>query len=437
MNHIFVTGQCTLHWGRMEFGNIGNYYIMEPFFRELHRVFPGAEIRTTLQMSERFCREEGVTSVPMEVYYAWRDDELARAEHELQLSEEPQAGKLAGQTTPYIELVKWADLVVDFSGDIWGDNANFLGHDRFRVGLIKNRVAQNLGKPTVMLAGSPGPFSDPSTLMFAKQVYAGFDLVTNREPNSTRQLDKLGFDMSRTIDASCPAFMFTPAPPDSVKNLLGREELLPEQRVKPVVGFILCGWNFGQGPFDLWPREDAEYEVFAKNVLLITRSLGARVCLMSHSNGFDKPPAAFKAKHGRDYPVMKQLQRVLHDQGATDDVMCLDGVYDAWQTKAIIGSFDMLVSGRVHAAVAGLSQSVPTVIIDYGHPPKAHKLRGFATVAGVSEFVADPANGAELAETIERCWAQRKEIRESLDRRIPQVKDLSSQSFDYLSSMIE
>ena len=45
MNTIFVIGQCTLHWGRMEFGNIGNYYVTEPFFRELHRVFPEAHIK--------------------------------------------------------------------------------------------------------------------------------------------------------------------------------------------------------------------------------------------------------------------------------------------------------------------------------------------------------------------------------------------------------
>lgn len=37
--NILVIGQCTLHWGRMEFGNIGNYYIIEPFMRELHAVF--------------------------------------------------------------------------------------------------------------------------------------------------------------------------------------------------------------------------------------------------------------------------------------------------------------------------------------------------------------------------------------------------------------
>lgn len=54
----------------------------------------------------------------------------------------------------------------------------------------------------------------------------------------------------------------------------------------------------------------------------------------------------------------------------------MKGIYTPAETKGIISHFDMLVSGRVHAAVAALSQSVPTTIIDYGHEPKAHKLKG-------------------------------------------------------------
>lgn len=48
MARILIIGQCTLHWGRMEFGNIGNFYIIEPFFEELRRVFPSAQIATTM-----------------------------------------------------------------------------------------------------------------------------------------------------------------------------------------------------------------------------------------------------------------------------------------------------------------------------------------------------------------------------------------------------
>ena len=58
-----------------------------------------------------------------------------------------------------------------------------------------------------------------------------------------------------------------------------------------------------------------------------------------------------------------------------DSVSLLEGVYTPGQTKAIIANFDMVISGRVHGAIAALSQCIPTVIIDYGHEPKAHKLR--------------------------------------------------------------
>lgn len=432
---ILVIGQCTLHWGRMEFGNIGNYYIIEPFFRELHHCYPNAVIRTTMQMSERFCQKENVTCLPLDLYYAWRDNELELASRELRLSEKIKCTGYCNETTPYLEAVKWADLIIDFSGDIWGDNANFLGKDRFEVGLIKALIAQNLGKPTAMLAGSPGPFSLAKTKALAKKVYSQFDLVTNREPTSTSLLAKQGFDTSKTVDLSCPAFLFEPAKSDAINDLLKREGLLPLHREKPKVGFILCGWNFARGPFDLWPRDDSDYIKFAESVETITEKLGAQVYLMSHANGFDIPPAPFRLKHGRDYPIAKQLQAVLTRRNIAKDVICLDGVYDAWQTKAIIATFDMLVSGRVHAAVAGLSQSVPTVIIDYGHEPKAHKLKGFATVAGVGDYVANPNHSNDLCDKIEMCWGRRQELKAFLDYCMPEVKERARQNFRQLLSI--
>ena len=63
---ILVTGLCTLHWGRLQYGNVGNYYIIEPLFRELHRVFPQGEITTTFQMTKEFIEKEDVKVLPME-----------------------------------------------------------------------------------------------------------------------------------------------------------------------------------------------------------------------------------------------------------------------------------------------------------------------------------------------------------------------------------
>lgn len=430
---ILIIGQCTLHWGRMEFGNIGNYYIMEPFFRLLHDQFPDAEISTTFQMSDRFCEEEKVKRLPMSLYYDWNDD-LSNAKKELEIAKDFLSGKLKHETTPYIDVVKNMDLVIDFSGDIWGDNADFLGDDRFMVGLIKDRVAQIFAKKTVMIAGSPGPFSEGKNLDFAKEVYKNFDLVTNREYISKGLLNSYGFDTSKTYSLTCPAFRFEPSSVEMIKGLDLVDNIIDTN--KKSVGFLICGWNFIKGPFDKWPRDDSDYEVFAQAVeKFLDTNKDTDIYLMSHSNGFPIPPKEFKLIHGRDYPIIKQLQDILAKKGITDRVYALDGIYDAWQSKAILGQFDMVVSGRVHAAVGAMSQLVPTVVIDYGHEPKAHKLRGFAEVAGQLGYVAEPDKESDLIKKMNHVWNNREKVKQNLVENIPEVKSLGKRHFELIKEL--
>lgn len=429
MKNIFVIGQCTLHWGRMEFGNIGNYYIIEPFFRELHRVFPQANIKTTFQMSDGFCEREHVQCVPTEYYYAWDETYLTVAEKELAIASSYYETHELKETTPYIDEVLRSDLIIDFSGDIWGRNADLVGPNRFLIGLMKDRVVQLLGKPIAMLAGSPGPFNDDEILPFAKQVFEGFSLVTNREPISRSVLEAYGFETSKVVDLACPAFMFEPASSKDIAPFIQGTPI--ENKEKPTIGFVLCGWNMIQGPFN---REDWKDEEFVQYVELIThivRDFDVNVCLMSHSNGFILPPN-FKLIKGRDYPIVEQLYRILQKTEMADSVYLMDGLYDPKITKGIIANFDMLISGRVHAAVAGLSQNVPTVIIDYGHEPKAHKLQGFALVAAVQKYVANPADKDNLIEVVDACWNNRKIVAQDLEKRNLAIKELIHKNFNLL-----
>lgn len=431
--NILLIGQCTLHWGRMEFGNIGNYYIIEPFIRELHATFPNATIKTTFQMSDRFIETEKIEVLPMEYYYDWKENELNEALTELASARTYNEHSFLPTTTPYIEEVLNADLVIDFSGDIWGDNADFLGKDRFFVGLCKDRVAQLLGKPTVMLAGSPGPFKNENTLKFAQEVYHSFDLVTNRENISKDILKANSFDLSKTHNLACPAFLFEPHAKDIGLDVL-KDAMIPVSE-RPTIGFILCGWNFENGPFDKWPRVDNDYIKFAETIEYISANYDVNICLMSHSNGFPIPPEKFELIHGRDYAVTKQLQDVLNKRNKTNNLFCLDGVYDTWTTKSIISNFDMLISGRVHGAVAGLSQLVPTVIIDYGHKPKAHKLIGFAEAAGVLELVADPASVDDMLSKIKNCWNNKADWQQHLSNQIPETQQKAKENFHLLKEL--
>ena len=434
MKRIFVTGQCTLHWGRLEFGNIGNYYVAEPLFREIRRVFPQAEVRTTFQMSDEFCEREHIVRLPMEWYYGWDDEDLPVAREEFAIATEYSKSGVISRKTPYIEEVLECDLFIDFSGDIWGDNADLVGPDRFFVGLLKDRVAQLLGKKTAMVAGSPGPFENEELKGFAREVFNAFDLVTNREFKSVELLQEDGFDVSKVKSFACPAFLFEPAGSEQMEVVLQRDQLFLENKEK--VGFVLCGWNMLEGPYTKWPRADSEFKHFVVLAEHILNTTDADIYFMSHSNGFDLPPH-FKLIHGRDYPFAQKMYELMLARGHAKRVHLVDGLYSPAETKGILGKLDVLVSGRVHAAVGALAQHIPTLIIDYGHEPKAHKLKGFAEVAGVLNYVCDPAELSNLLAKFADLWTNRECVRNELEQRIPEVQVMSRENFNQLALLLE
>ena len=429
--NILLIGQTTLHWGRMEYGNIGNYYIVEPFIRELHRVFPEATIRTTLQMTDDFCQKEKVVRLPIELYYSWDDENyLNTCIKELGIATLYQETGKIFATTPYIKEVINSDLVIDFSGDIWGDNADFVGKNRFLIGAIKDRVAQLFGKKTAMLAGSPGPFKNHDN-QFTRTVFEAFDLVTNREAVSVELLKEQNFETEKVVSLACPAFLFEPEKEEKMLSIYKQNELDDSSVQK--IGFIVCGWNLKEGPYDKKIVKDEELLDFVKAIEFLLQKDNVKIFLMSHSNGFELPPN-FKLIQGRDFPYAKQIFEILEKRKIADmhKVKLIDGVYNPAETKAIIRKFDMLVSGRIHAAVAALSQNIPTVIFDYGHEPKAHKLRGFARVAQVEEYLTDPTDFNGMIETVDKCWENRSKIKQNLEQRIPEVKKDAQRNFDLL-----
>lgn len=431
---ILVTGQCTVHWGRLEFGNIGNYYITETTFRELHRVFPVAEIVTTFQMTDDFSKRENVKCLPMSLFYNWQDDDVKSAMHEYGIAQYYKETGFLIEQTPFIMEVIKSDLIVDFSGELWGDHAEPVGKNRFLVGLLKNRTAQLLGKKTVLLAGSQGPFSHIPTKEFAKKVFKNFDLVLNRESASIELLIENDFDVTNVQNFTDPAFLFEPYDDDKMVTIYDEENL--SNKSKPIVGFILCGFNMLEGPYDKWPRKDEEFEQFVLAVEHIVNKLNAKVVIFSHQNGFELPPD-FKLINGRDYPYAKRLQELVINRGNVNknDVGCLDKPYLPKELKAIIKQFDMLVTGRIHGFVAGVSQLVPSVIINRGHGPASKRNAGFARSVGFEHLMANPASADDIITKIDECWYNRNSYKVILEERIPLVQKQAHELYDTLTKL--
>jgi len=431
---IFVTGQCTVHWGRLEYGNVGNYYITEVMFRELGRVFPNAEIYTTFQMTDDFVKRIGVNVVPMELFYNWDGNDLDNALAEYDIALNYNKNKSLINTTQYIEQVMSSDIVFDFSGELWGDHAELVGEHRFQVGLLKMRTAQLLGVKTVLLAGSQGPFTNEKVRGFAKEVFENFSYIANRESKSIELLKNEGFNVSNVKNFTDPAFIFEPTPISKISRILENEELNNPKELK--VGFILCGFNMSSAPYDKWPRNDEEFLPFVEAIEYIVGSLGAKVYTFSHQNGFELPPD-FKLINGRDYPYAKRLKELIDERNIIDlsMVKCIENPYLPKDLKSIISVFDMLVTGRIHGFVAGVSQFVPSVVINRGNGPVSLRNQGFAKSVDLEYLMANPYEDSDLINKIKECWSTREIINKNLKIKVPKVQQIAHDLFNSLASI--
>lgn len=436
--NIFLTGLTSSRLGGMEYHNLGNYVIMEPLIEELQREFPDAKIVTSIQMSDKFCCKYNITSLRDKRFWTYGYYTATRTAIDivrililkcLKTLGCDYRGIIQGSTL-LAELDK-ADLVIDFSGDIYGDNA---GYRQYLESNARLMFSLMMNKPTAMLIGSPGPFIKIWRLVIAKKIMSKLDLITTREPVSFEFLEYIGVKGDHISSTACPSILFRKNESKEAQEILKYEKLAP--KIKPIVGLIICGWNMKEGPFNKWPRRDEEYEPFIKLIEHLIYNLGLRVCVMSHQNATDKD---FNLIRGNDHRIIEQLlNNFIHRyQYKGDKLFTLNGLYTASMSKTIIGQFDMLISGRIHGAAQGLSQAIPTAIIDYGHEPKAHKLRGFARLYGVDDYLCDPTDSENMIRITEKLWKNRESVKQHLQSHIPHIRDLAKNNFTLTRKIYE
>jgi colanic acid/amylovoran biosynthesis protein len=430
--NILLTGQCSLHWGRMEYGNIGNYYIFEPILIYLNSYFPNCKIYTTFQCSEKLCEIFNVCNLPLEYYYSFENPEQNLKNALI----ESMSSQYKLIQSKFIKCVQSADVVIQFDGDIWGDNADFIGKDRFLVGLLKSVVLQTWNKNVYMIAGSPGPFEKHNYILpMIKQIYKNFKGVSNREPISSRKLKQLNFSLTNTMTLPCPSFLFkSNSTEEKLSEIFKKEELLSISQNPQIklVGFILCGWNMPIGPYNKKTRQNEEFTEFIKFIEdLLINCKNTHIVLISHNNAFEKEP--FTLMHGRDYKIIHQLYNIIDSLGTIDTnrITLLNGVYTAHETKGIINKMDFMISGRLHGCVAALTNYIPTLMLTYDNGPPSHKLEGFSEFLELKSYISKPYYG-EMKQTWELLLRNELDIRKHLKIKIPFIQKQALKNFETL-----
>lgn len=425
--NIFVTGATSSSKYGMEFHNLGNFIIAEPLFEQLRMTFPGSRISTSIQMTDEFYKRHNLVGCAERRFWTYglkTGIETAKDIFKVLLWKVSKRDSLL--TSPLLSEIYHADLVIDFSGDIYGDNASWTKFLETNARLI---MALLMKKKVAMLIGSPGPFSRYWRQMLAKFVLPKLDLITNREPLSTAMLAYVGIKGEHIYSTACPSVLFSAA-----KSLPDNEDKTRLEENKKTIGVIVCGWNMPDGPFNKWPREDREFDWLIGLIKWIVEESDYRVCVMAHQNGTDENGELVP---GNDHRIINRLFELMPQEWAHERVFTLNGLYDAAQSKKIISYFELLVSGRIHGAVQGLSQAIPTLIVDYGHEPKAHKLQGFARVYGVDDYVCEPENTNDMKSKLEQLISRQEVIRKELEQRLSRVKSQALENFSLIKKVVE
>jgi colanic acid/amylovoran biosynthesis protein len=313
--------------------------------------------------------------------------------------------------TEAANIIKSASVVVASGGDVFSSDYGQM--ERHLTPLI---LAQRYNVPVVFLAQSIGPFRAANEAERWKLVAQHSHLITVRESSSYDYVTKeLGLSSELVKLTMDPAFVLSLSQDDSEKMLRSYGVI----KNRPVIAISVSqgisqfsGVSYDEH-FDAWRRLISHLlEINAAQILLVPH-------VQTSSPGND------------DRIIATNLMRSFNYH---PDIHIAGGNLSASDFKSLISACDMVIAERMHAAIAGLSSAVCTVVI--GYSVKAEGIlkdllgreESGAFLVGIHEFAKD----ASVIHKIQDAWEKRAESADCLRRVLPQARASSERNFDLL-----
>lgn len=121
-------------------------------------------------------------------------------------------------------------------------------------------------------------------------------------------------------------------------------------------------------------KKSSGYKVIALNINALTSVGFVHEIVESYVDAictFDNNKIAFLLvshdfrKEQSDYEVLSLVYEGVRKRGSSPSIYLVDGPYDCWDAKYAISSVDFILTGRMHLAIAGLSQGIPVYCVSY------------------------------------------------------------------------
>jgi polysaccharide pyruvyl transferase WcaK-like protein len=164
-----------------------------------------------------------------------------------------------------------------------------------------------------------------------------------------------------------------------------------------------------------------DYKEFVRNLVLrLAKDTTGHILLIPHTFG----PAG---NVNNDADASRDIIMHLESPYRTR-VHIVNGEYDQFAIKGIIGFCDFFIGSRMHACIAALSQGIPTVGVAY-----SRKFMGVFESIGAGNMVADARKltGDEIISKIMSDYAQRTDLKVKL-HHIDNAKNQLQDTFQIL-----
>lgn len=324
---------------------------------------------------------------------------------------------LALEYQAFLDTFRNASVVIASGGDVFSSDYGGLYRH-----LRPLELALDASVPIVFLAQSIGPFKRDDEAEAWLRVARRSQLITVREKISYDYVTKdLGLSTDLVKQTADPAFLLVPPPPQDVANMLRSYSVTQDRSVIAI--------SVSQG-ISRYAGCDYDKHLLAWHqvVKMLLNELDAQVLVVPHVQ---------ERQADNDDRIL--ATNLLRSLDFDPRVRLASAEHSASEFKGLIAACDLVVAERMHAALAGLSSGVCTVVVGY-----SIKAEGIMTnllgseslhnglLISISQFLDADAACA----TIRTAWNRRHEVSEQLNEVLPQVKKDSASNFDMISGIL-
>jgi polysaccharide pyruvyl transferase CsaB len=269
------------------------------------------------------------------------------------------------------------------------------------------RLAQELGLATMIYAISAGPLVTPAARKLVRDSLEHTDVITVRDRQTRQLLEEIGVHREIMVTAD-PALLLEAEP--LAEDVLQREGI---DASRPLIGLSVR--EPGPAAPDL--NIDQYHALLADAADYMVDRYGAHIVFVPLER------KAMDIQHG--HAVISRMHNAEH-------AMVLKSEYSAAQMVSLVGRFEFALGMRLHFLIFAAMQGVPFVALPY-----ASKVRGFIEEMELPMPPLSEVSTGRLLAMIDRSWDLRGEIRQTIGRNLPRLRERARESTARLVELVQ